>query len=161
MGHPKSRSRRTLGASPGSFASLSPELPIAFPDLLVRTPDAGFRSEDRISDGRCPLIRGTEEAAKRVRVGDGRAQLALPKGRRHPVTMTSNALRKELFQLSVAERLELVEELWDSIPEEDEGLELTVEQRHDLDRRLVEADADPSAGAPWEIVRDRIRHRPR
>jgi len=31
--------------------------------------------------------------------------------------MTSNALRKELFQLSTAEKIELVEELWDSIPE--------------------------------------------
>jgi len=75
--------------------------------------------------------------------------------------MTSSTLRKELLRLSTAEKLELVEELWDSIPEEDEAIGLTVEQRDDLDLRLAEADADPDGGAPWETVRDRIRHRPR
>lgn len=64
--------------------------------------------------------------------------------------MTSQTLRKELFQLPVAERLELVEELWDSIPAEDEALVLTPEQREDLDRRLAEADAEPDGGVPWE-----------
>ncbi len=75
--------------------------------------------------------------------------------------MTSNALRQELFKLSTAEKLELVEELWDSIPEEDEALELTAEQREDLDRRLAEADADPDGGVPWEEARERIRQRQR
>lgn len=76
------------------------------------------------------------------------------------VAMT-NALREELFKLSAAERLELVEELWDSIADEDEALELTDEQREDLERRLAEADADPTGGAPWEEVRERIRQRSR
>ena len=73
----------------------------------------------------------------------------------------TNALRKELFQLSAAERLELVEELWDSIADEDQALELTSEQREDLDRRLAEADADPTGGSPWEEVRERIQRRKR
>jgi len=76
------------------------------------------------------------------------------------VAMT-NALREELFKLSAAERLELVEELWDSIADEHEALALTDEQRADLERRLAEADVDPSGGSPWEDVRERIRHRPR
>ena len=75
--------------------------------------------------------------------------------------MTSNALRQELFKLSTAEKLELVEELWDSIPEEDEALQLTPEQREDLDRRLAEADADRDGGVPWEEARERIRQRQR
>lgn len=73
----------------------------------------------------------------------------------------SNALREELFKLSAAERLELVEELWDSIADEDEALALTEEQREDLERRLVEADADPTGGSPWEEARERIRQRSR
>jgi len=73
----------------------------------------------------------------------------------------TNALREELFRLSAAERLELVEELWDSIADEDQVLELTPEQREDLDRRLAEADADPTGGSSWEEVRERIRHRKR
>ena len=75
--------------------------------------------------------------------------------------MTSTALRKELFRLSVAERLELVEELWDSIPAEAEALELTPEQREDLDQRLAESDADPESGSPWEAARERIQQRHR
>ncbi len=73
----------------------------------------------------------------------------------------TNALREELFSLSAAERLELVEELWDSIGDADDALALTNEQREDLERRLAEADADPTGGSSWEEVRDRIRHRQR
>ena len=72
-----------------------------------------------------------------------------------------NALREQLFKLSAAERLELVEELWDSIADDDEALVLTDAQREDLERRLAEVDADPTGGSPWEEVRERIRHRPR
>ena len=73
----------------------------------------------------------------------------------------TNALREELFKLSAAERLELIEELWDSIADNDVALELTPEQREDLRRRVAEADADPTGGSPWEEVRERIRHRQR
>jgi putative addiction module component (TIGR02574 family) len=71
--------------------------------------------------------------------------------------MASKALQQELLRLSVAERLDLVEALWDSIPEDDEALELTPEQRADLDLRLAEADADPDGGTPWPDARERIR----
>ena len=71
----------------------------------------------------------------------------------------SDALREELFKLSAAERLELIEELWDSLAEDDAALALTDEQREDLERRLAEADADPRGGSPWEEVRERIRNR--
>jgi len=73
----------------------------------------------------------------------------------------TNALREELFRLSAAERLELVEELWDSIADDDPALVLTDAQREDLERRLAEADADPTGGSPWEEARERIRHRSR
>jgi putative addiction module component (TIGR02574 family) len=74
------------------------------------------------------------------------------------VAMT-NALREELFKLSAAERLELVEQLWDSLSDDDEALALTPEQREDLARRLAEADADPRGGSPAEEVFERIRNR--
>ncbi len=77
--------------------------------------------------------------------------------------MTKAALREELRKLSLVERLEFVEELWDSIAAacEREPFPLTDEQRADLERRLAEADADPAGGAPWEEVLERIRQRPR
>ncbi len=79
------------------------------------------------------------------------------------LAMTKAALRDELRKLSPAERLELLEELWDSIAAEceREPFPLTDAQRADLVRRLAEADADPAGGAPWEEVLERIRQRPR
>jgi putative addiction module component (TIGR02574 family) len=75
----------------------------------------------------------------------------------------SHELREELLRLSLAERLELVQELWDSIAAECEQkpFPLTEEQRQNLLRRLAEADADPAGGIPWQEVRERIRHRQR
>ncbi len=71
----------------------------------------------------------------------------------------TNALRDELLKLSAAERLELVEELWESLSDDDPALALTEAQREDLEHRLAEADADSTGGAPWEEVRERIRSR--
>ncbi len=69
----------------------------------------------------------------------------------------TNALREELFKLSAAERLELVEELWDSIAAEAERdadvLTLTAEQKEELDRRIAAHRADPSRVVSWEEVR--------
>ena len=71
----------------------------------------------------------------------------------------SHELREELLKLPVAERLELVQELWDSIAAdcEREPYPLTDQQRQDLERRLAEADQDSTAGAPWQEARERIR----
>lgn len=73
----------------------------------------------------------------------------------------TNALREELFRLPAAERLELVEELWDSIADEDPAIEMTAEQRQDLERRVEEVDADPNGGSSWQEARERIRRRER
>ena len=54
-----------------------------------------------------------------------------------------NALREELFKLSAAERMELVEDLWDSIAAEGEPWPLTDAQREDLERRVRELDQHP------------------
>ena len=62
-----------------------------------------------------------------------------------------------LDRLSVAERILLVEELWDSIAAEPRAVELTDAQRQDLQRRLDAYRHDPAAGSPWEEVKQRIR----
>ena len=72
--------------------------------------------------------------------------------------MTSNTLRKELFELSRAEKLELVEELWDDIATDPEGeaAPLTAAQRENLDRRIREMNEHPERGRAWEEVRKRL-----
>jgi putative addiction module component (TIGR02574 family) len=63
----------------------------------------------------------------------------------------------EIAQLSVAQRLELIALLWDSIPDSREALPLPDWHREELERRLAAADASPDAGIPWEHVRNRLR----
>ena len=70
----------------------------------------------------------------------------------------SNALRENMFKLTAAERLELVEDLWDSIAaeRENEPFPLSEAQREELDRRLRELDEHPERARPWEEVRERL-----
>jgi putative addiction module component (TIGR02574 family) len=60
-------------------------------------------------------------------------------------------------QLSVAQRIQLVEEIWDSVVAEAEDLPLTEAQKQDLERRLGEYNDNPDAGSSWEDVRARLR----
>jgi putative addiction module component (TIGR02574 family) len=62
----------------------------------------------------------------------------------------------ELRKLSVAERLQLVQDLWDSIAEEPGALPLTDAQREELDRRLADAECNPGSGRPWAEVKERL-----
>lgn len=64
--------------------------------------------------------------------------------------------RKDILNLSVGERIELIGDLWDSLSEAPESIVLTEAQKTELDRRLEAHRKDPTAGAPWSVVRDRI-----
>jgi putative addiction module component (TIGR02574 family) len=57
---------------------------------------------------------------------------------------------KELLELTPAERLELVEELWDSIPPQDLPPLTEIERRYEA---LVR---DPSRGSTWEDAKARL-----
>jgi putative addiction module component (TIGR02574 family) len=58
-------------------------------------------------------------------------------------------------QLSVAQRILLVEEIWDSIADEEAPIPLTEAQRQDLQRRIAAYEANPKAGSSWEDVKAR------
>ena len=60
-----------------------------------------------------------------------------------------------LRRLSVAERLQLVEDLWDSIAQDapDEALPVTPELAAELDRRVAEHEHEPNTALPWEELR--------
>lgn len=69
--------------------------------------------------------------------------------------MRSNLL-SEILDLSVAERIQLVEDVWDSIAAEREELPLTEEDRQQIDRRLADLEANPGIGRPWAEVKARL-----
>jgi len=62
----------------------------------------------------------------------------------------------EVLQLPIPERIRIVEAIWDSIAANPEAVELSDEQRAELDRRLEELDKDPDGGSSWAEVRGRI-----
>ena len=63
----------------------------------------------------------------------------------------------EILALPVADRVRLVEAIWDSISAIPEALPLTDWQKEELDRRLAEFEADPDAWSTLEEVFARIR----
>ena len=62
----------------------------------------------------------------------------------------------DILELPVPERIRLVEEIWESIAEIPEAVQLTEEQKVELDRRLDAYRKDPNAGSPWSDVKARI-----
>lgn len=62
----------------------------------------------------------------------------------------------EILELPVAERIRLVELIWDSIAAVPEAIPVSDELKAELNRRLAEFEANPEAGSPWEEVRKRI-----
>jgi len=65
----------------------------------------------------------------------------------------------DFSKLCIAERIQLAEDLWDSIPTDAAEIPLTEAQKAELDRRLEELEHDPDAGESWEVVRARLYDR--
>ena len=59
--------------------------------------------------------------------------------------------------LSPPERILLAEELWDSIAENQDTLEVTEAQRRILNQRLKAYEKSPNEGSSWEEVRDEMK----
>ncbi len=65
----------------------------------------------------------------------------------------------DFSNLTTAERIQLAEDLWDSVAAETGGLPLTAAQQAELDRRLADLERDPGADESWESARTRIERR--
>jgi putative addiction module component (TIGR02574 family) len=80
-------------------------------------------------------------------------------GRRmcHDHRMAAPALT-ELLKLSANDRAKLAMALWDSLSDSDRAatLELTEDEREELDRRWAEHLANPSTAIPWSDVRSKL-----
>ena len=62
-------------------------------------------------------------------------------------------LTKQAKNLSISDRIRLVEEIWDTIAEENEAFELTEAQKLELDRRLESAGNNPGKGRTWDEIK--------
>lgn len=62
----------------------------------------------------------------------------------------------DILELSIAERIELVQDIWDSIASIPESLELTEEQKLEIDRRIAHLDKAPLSSIPWNDLKAKI-----
>ena len=69
----------------------------------------------------------------------------------------SRLVEQNVLALSISERIQLVEDIWDSIEKVPESLQLSEEQKIELDRRLDSYRDDPGKGSPWDEVCARIK----
>jgi putative addiction module component (TIGR02574 family) len=74
--------------------------------------------------------------------------------------MAVNLKSLGIDRLSVAERMQLMEEIWESITADSGQVPLTQAQQQDLALRLNEYEADPKSGSSWDEVKARLQSRP-
>ena len=70
-------------------------------------------------------------------------------------------LTEQAKKLSIADRILLVEEIWDTIAEENQAFELTDAQKRELDRRLESAGNNAAqgrtVGRTWDEIKAHAR----
>ena len=62
----------------------------------------------------------------------------------------------EIFELSVAERIQIVEDIWDSIVSTPEEISLSEAEKAELDKRLESYQQNPNEGIEWETLKKNI-----
>jgi putative addiction module component (TIGR02574 family) len=65
----------------------------------------------------------------------------------------------DVLELPVTERLQLVEDIWNTIADAPDALKLTDEDKRLIDERLAACRQHPGTGSPWEEVVARIAAR--
>ena len=70
-----------------------------------------------------------------------------------------STVMKRALSLNVEDRLQLIEELWDSLAVTPEAIAVTDAQRKELARRRRAHARNPSAAKSWEQVRAKLERR--
>lgn len=65
-------------------------------------------------------------------------------------------IHAEIAAMPVKDRIQLVEDIWDSIADLPEPIEIPEWHRDELERRISAYHQNPSEGSPWEEVKKRI-----
>jgi len=62
----------------------------------------------------------------------------------------------DTLELSIPERIQLVEDIWDTISDKTENVELSEQEKNLIDERLEAFHKNPQLGSPWGDVYQRI-----
>ncbi|HWZ74099.1 MAG TPA: addiction module protein [Casimicrobiaceae bacterium] len=63
----------------------------------------------------------------------------------------------DIANLNPEQRLQLLEQIWDSLASTPDAVPVTSTQREELSRRLDDLDREGPVGIPWDEVLRRIR----
>jgi putative addiction module component (TIGR02574 family) len=69
----------------------------------------------------------------------------------------NRAAIEQILELPPTERLEIVQEIWESLQRRDEDVLVTPAQRAELERIWQEFQKDPEEGEPWEEFRKSLQ----
>ena len=58
--------------------------------------------------------------------------------------------------LTTKEKVDLAQQLWDSVVPDEKSLDVTAEQKAELDRRVIQFEKNPYASSSWDEVKSRI-----
>lgn len=72
--------------------------------------------------------------------------------------MAGTPLLQQILDLPAAQRLQLVEDIWDSLAQSEASVPVPQWHREELDRRL--ADPAEAATESWDTVKQRLKPRP-
>ena len=67
---------------------------------------------------------------------------------------------EQLRNLPISERIQIVEDLWDSIAAEPDPIPLGPAHLEELDRRLDRYEVSPNEGIEWSVLKSRILQNP-
>jgi putative addiction module component (TIGR02574 family) len=70
--------------------------------------------------------------------------------------MAQQSLIPEIKKLSIAERIIIAEQIWDTIVADQESLQVTEAQKDELDRRIDAYHASPEEGNSWESIKNKL-----
>jgi putative addiction module component (TIGR02574 family) len=73
--------------------------------------------------------------------------------------MDITATLKEITALSIEDRIDLVQAIWDSIAAEQAYPDLTEAQQEELDRRIADREANPDNVLTWKEIKASLKKR--
>ncbi len=65
----------------------------------------------------------------------------------------------QVFELALSEKLQLLEDLWDSIASDPDQIPVLDWQKEELAKRKAAYLQNPDSGSSWEAAKERIRSR--
>jgi len=63
----------------------------------------------------------------------------------------------DILELTIAERIQLAEDIWDSVAAFPEAIPLTDAQKEELNRRLQAYAENPNEGISWDELKGKLR----